>query len=114
MILLCSVPGSCKIINITLMKLTDHIAQHIIDVHMGDNWTDVNIKNTLQSISLKEAITVTNASANTIAALLHHITFYNKVVLERLKGNIPFISDANGFDVPALNKENDWLDLQEK
>lgn len=96
------------------MKLIGHIAQHIIDVHMGDNWTDVNIKNTLQNISLKEAITVTNASANTIAALLHHITFYNEVVLERLKGNIPFISDANGFDVPALNKENDWLDLQEK
>ena len=96
------------------MKLTDHIAQHIIDVHMGDNWTDVNIKNTLQNISLKEAVTVTNSSANTIAALLHHITFYNQVVLERLKGNIPFISEANGFDVPVLNKENDWLDLKEK
>ncbi len=70
------------------MKLTDHIAQHIIDVHIGDNWTDVNIKNTLKNISLQEAVTVTSSSANTIAALLHHITFYNEVVLERLKGNI--------------------------
>ena len=96
------------------MKLKDHIAQHIIDVHMGDNWTDVNIKNTLQNISLQEAVTVTSSSANTIAALLHHITFYNEVVLERLKGNIPFISDVNGFDVPALIKEDDWLELQEK
>ena len=96
------------------MKLTDHIAQHIIDVHTGDNWTDVNIKNTLQNISLPEAVTVTRSSANTIAALLHHITFYNEVVLERLKGNNPFISNANGFDVPVLTKENDWLELQEK
>ena len=96
------------------MKLTNFIAQHIIDVHVGDNWTDVNIKNTLQNISLKEAVTVTNSSANTIAALLHHITFYNEVVLERLKGNTPIISNANGFDVPVLTKENDWMELQEK
>ncbi len=96
------------------MELINHIAQHIMDVHTGDNWTDVNIKNTLQNISLKEAITVTNSSANTIAALLHHIIFYNEVVFERLKGNIPLISDANGFDVPALTRENDWLELQEK
>lgn len=96
------------------MKLTNQIAQHIIDVYIGDNWTDVNIKNTLQNISLKEAVTVTNSSANTIAALLHHITFYNEVVLERLKGNIPLISEANGFDVPILTKVNDWLELQEK
>ncbi len=96
------------------MKLTDHIAQHITDVHTGDNWTDVNIKDTLQNISLQEAVTVTSSSANTIAALLYHITFYNGVVLERLKGNIPFISDANGFDVPVLSKEDDWLELQEK
>ncbi len=95
------------------MKLTDHIAQHIIDVHTGDNWTDVNIKNTLQDISLQEAVTVTNSSANTIAALLHHITFYNEVVLERLKGNIPFISVSNGFDVPVLNNERDWMELKE-
>src|SRR5688572_28346659 len=96
------------------MKLTNHIAQHIMDVHIGDNWTDVNIKGTLQNISLKEAVTVTNSSANSIAALLQHITFYNEVALERLGGNIPPISDANGFNVPALTKENDWLELQEK
>ncbi len=96
------------------MKLTDYIAQHIIDVHIGDNWTDVNIKNTLQDVSLQEAVTVTNSSANTIAALLHHITFYNEVVLERLKRNIPFISNANGFDVPVLNNERDWIELKER
>ncbi len=96
------------------MKLTDHIAQHIIDVHTGDNWTDVNIKNTLQNISLQEAITVINSSANTIAALLHHITFYNEVVLERLKGNIPSICNANGFDVPVLNNERDWMELKDR
>ena len=96
------------------MKLTDHIAQHITDVHIGDNWTDVNIKNTLQNVSWQEAVTVTISSANTIAALLYHITFYTKIVLERLKGNKPFISDANGFDMAVLNTENDWLDLQRK
>src|SRR5688572_2707617 len=115
MISLCSAQGLCKNnFSIIDMKLTNLIAQHIIDVHIGDNWTDVNIKNTLQNISLKEAVTTTNSSANSIAALLHHITFYNEVVLERLKGIIPLISNANGFDVPVLTKENDWMELQEK
>jgi uncharacterized damage-inducible protein DinB len=57
---------------------------------------------------------VTNSSPNTIVALLHHITFYNEVVLERLKRNIPFMSNANGFDVPVLNNERDWIELKER
>ncbi len=81
------------------MNLTDNIAQHIIDVHAGINWTDVNIKNTVQNITYSEASTHTDASANSIAALLHHITFYNEVVLKRINGNDPAINAANGFDV---------------
>jgi uncharacterized damage-inducible protein DinB len=113
MILLCLAQVSHKN-KLVYMKLTDHIAQHVIDVHTGDNWTDVNIKNTLENISLQEAVAVTNASVNTIAALLHHITFYNEVALERLKGNNPFIGSSNGFDVPDLNEEKDWMELKKR
>lgn len=96
------------------MTLTDAIAQHIIDAHEGDNWTDVNIKNSLQDISLKEALTVTKASANTISALLHHITFYNEVVLERLHGSNPKINDANGFNIPILSDQEEWQQLKQR
>jgi uncharacterized damage-inducible protein DinB len=95
------------------MKLTEVIAQHIIAVHQGENWTDVNIYDTLSDVDIKEATTITKASKNSIAALVHHIRFYNDVVLERLSGIYPAINEANGFDVPAINTEDDWMQLKQ-
>ena len=96
------------------MNLTEFIAQHIIEIHEGGNWTDVNIKDTLADVSHKEATTVTKASYNTIAALVHHLSFYNDIVMQRLSGNDPVIGETNGFDVPAISDENDWIRLKER
>src|SRR5436190_19022571 len=96
------------------MKINELIAQHIIEVHEGGNWTDVNIKDTLQDVSFKEAGTVTKASYNTIAALLHHLSFYNEIVLKRLNGVNPVIDETNGFNVPAIRNEDDWRKLKEQ
>ncbi len=96
------------------MNITELIAQHITDVHNGSNWTDVNVKDTLQDVSFTEANTVTKASPNSIAMLLYHISFYNEVMLQRLL-NLPApVSQTNGFDAPHLNNEEDWKLLQEK
>lgn len=96
------------------MKLTDYIAQHIIEVSEGGNWTEVDIKNTLQDVTYEEATVITLASPNSIAALLHHVSFYNEVVLQRLKGISPVINDANGFDGKPIESESDWLNLKEE
>jgi hypothetical protein len=96
------------------MKTTEFIAQHITEVFEGGNWTDVNMKDTLADVNHKEATTVTRASYNTMAALVHHIAFYNEVVLKRLQGINPVISDANGFDFPAIRNEEDWKKLKER
>ena len=66
------------------MRTTEFIAQHLIEVFEGGNWTDVNLNATFQDINYKEATTVTKASYNTIAALVYHISFYNEIVLKRL------------------------------
>ena len=94
------------------MKLTTLIAQHIIDVHQGGNWTEVDLTTTLQDVTLKEAITRTQASPNTIASLLHHITFWNRVMVQRAQGTAVQINDANGYDHPPLNTEADWQNLK--
>ena len=96
------------------MKINELIAQHINEVHEGGNWTEVNIKDTLADVGYKEAITVTKASYNTIAALLHHLSFYNDVVMQRLSGSDPVIGEINGFDVPAISNEEDWIKLKER
>ena len=106
----------CRTINITIyiisMKITELIAQHITEVHEGGNWTEVNIKDALADVDYKEAITETNASDNTIAALVHHLSFYNEVVIQRLSGTIPVIDESNGFDVPAIKNEDDWARIK--
>jgi uncharacterized damage-inducible protein DinB len=96
------------------MKITELIAQHITEVHEGGNWTEVNIKDTLADVGYKEATTITRASYNTIASLVHHLSFYNEVVRQRLSGNDPVISESNGFDMAAIKNEDDWIKLRER
>src|SRR5664279_4446682 len=95
------------------MKITALIAQHLTEVHEGVNWTEVNLKDTLADVDHKEAVVITAASANTIAALLHHLNFYNGAVLQRLSGTNPVIGESNGFDVAAIANEDDWIKLKE-
>lgn len=95
------------------MTINQLIATHLTEAFEGNNWSDVNVKDTLDDITFEEAITLTNASPNTIAALLYHMTFYNKAVCTRLRGEEPTINDANGFDLPPLKDENDWIRLKQ-
>ncbi len=96
------------------MTLSQHIAQHLFDVHEGDNWTDVNLKTTLKDITWQQAEAVTSASKNSIAALVHHIGFYTNVVQQRLEGTDPPINDKNGFDHLEIKNDDDWKDLVEE
>ena len=84
------------------MKLTSLIAQHLLAVFEGDNWTEVSLADVLKDVTLEEAATRTSASPNTIASLLHHLTFWNRVMVQRIKGNDVTIDEHNGFDVPTL------------
>jgi hypothetical protein len=95
------------------MKITELIAQHLKDVHNGDNWTDVNIEQTLANVSFEEAMMQTAASVNTVATLLHHISFWNRVVAERATGKVPVIGADNGFAMNPLTSEEEWKALQE-
>ena len=96
------------------MKINEQIAHHLLDVNEGANWTEVNVKDTLEGISYKEANAITLASSNSIAGLLHHISFYNDIVKERLWGNYPPINHLNGFDMERIKNESDWAKLKER
>lgn len=95
------------------MHIAATIARHLLEVNFGENWTEVWISKTLEDVSWEEAMIRTPASSNTIASLLHHITFYNKVIESRLKGINPVISEANGYDNPSLYQAEDWDKLKE-
>ena len=95
------------------MKITELIAQHLTDVHNGDNWTEVNIEQTLADVSFEEAVVQTAASVNTIAMLLHHISFWNRAVSTRAAGKVPVIKADNGFAMAPIDSEKKWKVLQE-
>ena len=96
------------------MKITEHITKHITEVFEGNNWTEITVNATLQDVTYKEATIVTPATPNTIAALLFHLDFYNEVVISRLHNIDPVIDDHNGFNVPPIESEKQWSQLQEK
>lgn len=94
------------------MLVADLIAQHVIEVHEGNNWTEVSLAAALHGVTLAEATTRTPASPNTMAALLHHLTVWNRVMARRAQGLATSVGEANGFDGPALHTEADWRALQ--
>ncbi|WP_432713707.1 DinB family protein [Pedobacter sp.] len=95
------------------MKITELIAQHIIEVNEGNNWTEVDVNSTLNDVTLREAVTLTNASVNTIASLVHHLMFWNRLMVQRINGvNIPE-DEHNGYNVPQLATEEAWQQLKD-
>ena len=96
------------------MRITDAIANHIKECFEGENWTDVNITGTIKDITWQQAQRQTAASQNTIASLLHHLYYWNGIMLQRIKAINPSVPDANGFNVNELKNENDWNNLKDK
>ena len=93
------------------MSITEAIAQHVLDVHEGNNWTEVDLAHTLRDITLAEATTQTAASPNTIAALVRHLAYWNRIMAHRAHGEPAVVSPTNGFDGPTLRSEADWAAL---
>lgn len=94
------------------MKITELIAQHLLEVHEGNNWTEVDVTQTLRDVTMKEATYKTIASSNTIAALLQHLTFWNRVIVKRINGIAVAEPADNGYFVPELLDEADWQQLK--
>jgi hypothetical protein len=94
------------------MKLSEAIAQHLLEVHEGNNWTEVDLAHILHDVTLAEATMLTAASPNTIASLVHHLTFWNRVMARRAQGIATDIGESNGFDAPALHTQADWEALR--
>jgi hypothetical protein len=92
------------------MNISAQIAKHLKEVYFGGNWTDVNLKETVEGISWQQATTQV-FSLNTIAALVFHMDYYIVAVLEVLQGRPLSASDKFSFDLPKINSEEDWKNL---
>lgn len=95
------------------MQLPSQIAEHFRSVHTGNNWTAVNLKETLSDITLQEAMTPVG-NLNTIARLVFHINYYVSAVLQVLRGAPLNASDKLSFDHPPLGTSAEWQQLVAK
>jgi hypothetical protein len=95
------------------MSLTTQIAKHFRDVHFGENWTGVNLKDSLAGVTWQQATTQAH-SLNTIAALLFHINYYISAVLQVLQGGPLDAHDKYSFDLPPILSQEDWEKLLDK
>lgn len=89
------------------MSITEQLAKHLRDVHVGGNWTWVNLKDTLNDVTWQEATTKVY-DCNTIAVLVFHINYFIDVQVKVLSGGPLNAHDKYSFDCPPVNSQQDW------
>jgi hypothetical protein len=94
-------------------RTAQQIANHLRQVHLGGNWTSVNLKDTLMGITWQQATTQVYGF-NTIVTLLYHVNYYIGVAGVVLKGGPLDAKDEYGFNHPPVSSQQDWQALQEK
>lgn len=92
------------------MNLSSQMAKYFRDVHFGDNWTSVNLKESLAGITWEQA-TAKIGSFNTIATLVYHTGYYVRVLLDVLEERPLNAKDAWSFNHPPIESETDWEKL---
>jgi len=92
------------------MNLSKQIATNFRTVYFGDNWTDVNLKDTLAGVNWEQA-TRQIFNCNSIATLVFHMNYYVSRVLRMLQGQPFDAHDSNAFNTPSIKSEEDWQNL---
>ncbi|QBA64966.1 DinB family protein [Muriicola soli] len=87
------------------------IAKHIKEFYFGGNWTAVNLKDSLGGLNWEQAAH-RQGDLHSIAELVYHINYFVRVVIRVLEG-IPLEGkDAESFNCPPIQNENDWKELK--
>lgn len=94
------------------MKLTEAIAEHFYQANYGDNWTDVAVKAVLADTRYEQAVQK-RGDANTIAILVHHMDFYNRVVYDRLIEGGKTFEHEDSVRV-EIRSQADWEALKKR
>ncbi|MGB0429511.1 MAG: DUF1572 domain-containing protein [Bacteroidia bacterium] len=90
------------------MNTPQQLALHLRQVYFGGNWTWSNLRDNIKEVSLKQA-TQKFENLNTIATLTFHIHYFVKVQLKLLKEGVLEGKDAESFDHPKFENEQDWI-----
>ncbi|GGD93894.1 DUF1572 family protein [Planktosalinus lacus] len=95
------------------MTHSEFLAARLEEVLLNGRWiANTNYQDQLKFIKRREALLQVD-SLNSIAALTYHINYYLAGILNVFYGGNLEIKDANSFDMPPINSEEDWTGLKE-
>jgi hypothetical protein len=87
--------------------ISSQIANHLRQVFFGGNWTGINVRETLQDVTLNEA-SQEPVSGNSILALTYHIYYFVSAILPVMDGLPLDAHDRYSFDHPKLSSDAEW------
>lgn len=93
------------------MSYSALLAKQLRDVHFGDNWCSVNLKDCLADVSWQEANTSLH-NFNTIATLAHHSTYYVYALHTVLRTGNLSAKDNLSFVYPPITNQLEWEQMQ--
>lgn len=95
------------------MKTSQQLAKHIREIYFGDNWTASNFIEHITDVTWQQATTKVY-TLNTIAALVFHINYYIRGILNVLQGGPLETQDNLSFEHPPVNSMLEWENLLQK
>ncbi len=90
------------------MKEIQRIVQLFEKGYDGSPWIDVNLVNTLQSVSAEQALQKMNPNSNSIWEITNHIISWRKNVLQRVQGKQIKTPAHNYFEKVKKGSASDW------
>ena len=92
--------------------ISTNIAKQFRDSYFGGNWTFVNLQDQLADLTWQEATTKISG-LNSIAALVFHIGYYNRILIPVLEGGALVGKDSESWETPVIENEEAWRSLVE-
>jgi hypothetical protein len=86
---------------------TQHIANHLRQVHIGGNWTTSCLREHIAGLDWHTA-NKQLPSFNSITKLVFHINYYVRAITSVLQGNELQANDKYSFTAPAINSQEEW------
>jgi len=94
------------------MSVSHHTARQVRELHLGRNWTAVNMKAVLADVSWEDALRKP-FGFNSIASLTYHTGYYIRASIPVLTGGPLEDDDAFAFDHPSIASQEDWEKLRD-
>lgn len=90
---------------------TQRLKQEFSQLYDGDPWIDVNLKQTLYSISAEKASRKIAEGRNSIWQILVHVVEWRRMILKRLSGKIIPVPEDNFIrEIPEIS-EDKWQQI---